>query len=214
MQRTRTSTGIHCLQRQDSKVDAPHAFGTSGFLQRASGTHTNTAAPRADYCIWLGTTRNLKGTNRCFNLSTLAEVTGNTFRPAPLTSEAIDRLRRLAGTPMIPNSAPDNKELPLSGPNSPYALDPNRGVEENDSTVPEPTLFVPILVSANDPPDDSDPLGLTTPPVEIAKEGLTTPSAEIAVKDTSVTAPEEDSEKVTEELAAKEMDVTNAAETD
>ena len=196
------------------KVDAPHAFGTSGFLQRASGTHTNTAAPRADYCIWLGTTRNLKGTHRCFNLSTLAEVTGDTFRPAPLTSEAIDRLRRLAGTPMISNSAPNNQELPLSDPNSPYALDPNRGVEENDSAVLEPTLSVPILVSANNPPDDSDQLELTTPPVEIAKEGLTTPSAEIAVEDTSVTAPEEDSEKVTEELVAKEMDVTNATETD
>ena len=78
------------------KTDAPYAFGTAGFLQRAPGPLSNTAASRADYCLWL------KGTHRCFNLSTLAEMTGDTFRPAPLTQDAIDRLRQLAAQGRAP----------------------------------------------------------------------------------------------------------------
>jgi hypothetical protein len=35
--------------------DAPFAFGTAGFLQRAPGPTYNSAAPRGSYCIWLGT---------------------------------------------------------------------------------------------------------------------------------------------------------------
>ena len=34
-----------------NKVDAPYAFGTSRFLQRAPGIQTDIAEPRADYCI-------------------------------------------------------------------------------------------------------------------------------------------------------------------
>ena len=83
------------------KIDAPYAFGTTGFLQRAPGPLSNTAAPRADYCLWLGTTRNLIGTHWCFNLSMLAEMKGDTFRPAPLIQDAIDCLRQLAGKTTI-----------------------------------------------------------------------------------------------------------------
>ena len=117
--------------------DAPYAFGTAGFLQRASGPTSNSAAPRGDYCIWLGTTHNLAGTHRCFNIDTLREMTGDTFRPALLTDAAIRRLTQLSG---IPSSHPD--ELPLSepqleNPQSSYPLDPNRGVEVLEE--PQPT---------------------------------------------------------------------------
>jgi hypothetical protein len=69
--------------------DAPFAFGTAGFLQRASGPSSNTAAARGDYCLWLGTTHNLAGTHRCFNIDTLREITGDIFRPALLTDAAV-----------------------------------------------------------------------------------------------------------------------------
>jgi hypothetical protein len=108
--------------------DAPFAFGTTGFLQRAPGQKSNTAASRGDYCLWLGTTRNLAGTHRCFNLDTLMEMTGDIFRPAPLTTAALQRLQRLSGlslpeAPIIPQL-----EAPLENPSAPYPLDPNRGV--------------------------------------------------------------------------------------
>jgi hypothetical protein len=77
--------------------DAPFAFGTAGFLQRASGPASNTAAARGDYCLWLGTTHNLAGTHRLFNIDTLREITGDIFRPALLTDAAIARLAQLAG---------------------------------------------------------------------------------------------------------------------
>ena len=70
----------------------------AGFLQHASGPASNTAAPRGDYCIWLGTTHNLAGTYRCFNIDTLREVIGDIFRPAHLTDAAIARLTQLAGS--------------------------------------------------------------------------------------------------------------------
>ena len=76
------------------KTDTPYAFETTGFLQRAQGPLFNTAAPRADFCLWLGTTRNLKGTHRCFNLGTLTEITGENFRPAPLSSMPAPRYIR------------------------------------------------------------------------------------------------------------------------
>ena len=196
------------------KVDAPHAFGTSGFLQRAPGTHTNTAAPRADYCIWLGTTRNLKGTHRCFNLGTLAEVTGDTFRAAPLTHEAIDRLRRLAGTPSLQQGKPNDPEPSLPDPNSPYALDPNRGVAEDNSTVTSPE---PILASADDPPDDSNPDEPITPTAEIELDAaeLTIPTVEIELDDAPATDPVEDREEITQELATMEFDdATDSYEAD
>lgn len=115
------------------KIDAPYAFGTAGFLQRAPTHQSNTAQPRADYCIWLGTTCNLKGTHKCLNVDTLRIVTGDTFRPAPFTHIAISRLQLLAGkSPLLPSDV-GPPEVPLPNPNMPYALDPNRGVD-NTST--------------------------------------------------------------------------------
>ena len=58
----------------------PYAFGTAGFLQKASHASSNSAAPRKDYCIWLGTTRNLAGTGcLILNLSGLYTVYGKTM---------------------------------------------------------------------------------------------------------------------------------------
>ena len=80
------------------KIDAPFPFGTTGFLQRAHALQSNSVIPRADYSVWLGTTRNLKGTHKCLNLDTLREITGDIFRPALLTQAAITRLQQLAGS--------------------------------------------------------------------------------------------------------------------
>lgn len=42
--------------------DAPYAFGTAGFHQRAkSTTSTKAQKSRGDYCLWLGTTHNITG---------------------------------------------------------------------------------------------------------------------------------------------------------
>jgi hypothetical protein len=134
--------------------DAPFAFGTAGFLQRASGPSSNTAAPRGDYCIWLGTTHNLAGTHRCFNIDTLREVTGDIFRPALLTNAAITRLSQLAGSP--PRECPTNDETqllvspedPLLDPQPRYILDPNRGVQVEEVPDVEPLLV--DIVPADD----------------------------------------------------------------
>ena len=101
--------------------DAPHAFGTAGFLQRVQGPLSNTAAPRGDYCIWLGTTHNLAGTHRCLNLDTLREITGDIFRPALLTNAAIQRLSQLAGV-VGARPSTTNEEIPLENPTPRYAL--------------------------------------------------------------------------------------------
>lgn len=37
---------------------------------------------RGEYCIWLGTTRNLAGTHSCFEVFTCQFITGDTLRPA------------------------------------------------------------------------------------------------------------------------------------
>jgi hypothetical protein len=145
------------------KIDAPYAFGTTGFLQRAAGPLSNTAAPRADYCIWLGTTRNLKGTHRCFSLATLSELTGDTFRPAATTQQTIDIMRKLAGTPIV-ETIEQPHEQPLPDPDSPYPLDPNRGVLEDDSSYKrEESAEVRLeLVPADPSPleDDLDQVGM------------------------------------------------------
>jgi Reverse transcriptase (RNA-dependent DNA polymerase) len=107
--------------------EALHPFGIAGFLQRASHSQYNTASPRGDFCIWLGTTHNLAGTNRCFNLDTLREVTGDVFRPTMITPAAILRLSTLAGVPHTVSS--QISELILDNPTPPYPLDPARGVE-------------------------------------------------------------------------------------
>jgi hypothetical protein len=108
--------------------DAPHAFGTAGFLQRAQGPTSNSALPRGDYCIWLGTTHNIAGTHRCLDLDTLLEKISDVFSPALLTTSAINHLSQLAGV------LPTNLAIaPIVGPlhdnpTAPDALDPDRGV--------------------------------------------------------------------------------------
>lgn len=69
--------------------DAPYAFGQAGFLQKAQHSQSNSAAPRGDYVIWLGTTHNISGTHRCFNVETLREISGDVLRPALLTPLAV-----------------------------------------------------------------------------------------------------------------------------
>lgn len=109
------------------KRDAPHPFGIAGFLQRAHHPKYNTATPRGDYCIWLGTTHNLSGTHRAFNIDTLREITGDVFRPTVITPAAILRLSTLAG--ILPPPLPSLPEMTLENPTPPYQLDPDRGVE-------------------------------------------------------------------------------------
>lgn len=77
--------------------------------------------------IWLGTTRNLAGTHRCFNLTTLQEITGDHFSPVPITQEAITRINCMAGTVDL---SPVPVQPQLDDPSSPYALDPLRGQED------------------------------------------------------------------------------------
>ena len=87
--------------------DAPYAFCQAGFLQRPQHSQSNSVAPRGDYCIWLGTTHNLSGTNRCSNLETLREITDDVFLPALLTPPAVQRLTLLAGPqPLLPSLLP------------------------------------------------------------------------------------------------------------
>jgi hypothetical protein len=135
--------------------DAPFAFGTAGFLQRASGPSSNSAAPRGDYCLWLGTTHNLAGTHRCFNIDTLREVTGDIFRPAPLTNAAISRLTQLAGSNSHATHATDDiqslepLEPPLFDPNPRHILDPNRGAPVED-VLEEDTPLLTEIVPADD----------------------------------------------------------------
>ena len=114
------------------KRDAPHPFGIAGFLQRTHSPGYNSAAPRGDYCIWLGTTHNLAGTHRCLNLTTLREMTGDTFHPTLLTPEAIRRLNTLAG---VVGDSVDQPETPLENPSAPYPLDPYRGVIPDEETL-------------------------------------------------------------------------------
>jgi hypothetical protein len=120
--------------------DASFAFGTAGFLQRASGPASNTAAARGDYCLWLGTTHNLAGTHRCFNIDTLREITGDIFRPALLTDAAIARLAQLAGPTSVEPQPLEPPEDPLTNPNTRHVLDPNRGVATEDAPNESPLL--------------------------------------------------------------------------
>ena len=122
--------------------DATFAFGTAGFLQRAPGPTSNSAAPRGDYCIWLSTTHNLAGTHRCLDIDTLREITGDTFRSALLTPSAITRLTRLPGQQAPEPSDALAPELPLDNPRLAYSLDTNRGVEEPR---PEEELLADII---------------------------------------------------------------------
>ena len=121
---------------------APHAFGIAGFLQRANTVRSNTADPRQDYCIWFGTTRNLAGTHQCFNIATLQMITGDIFRPAPLTPDAARRISRLASDKEFVEQSP--LEPFLMNPSPPYPLDPNRGVL-NDIAAAPPSQVHPSL---------------------------------------------------------------------
>jgi hypothetical protein len=134
------------------KRDAPHPFGIAGFLQRTHSAGYNCAAPRGDYCIWIGTTHNLADTHR-LKLATLREMTGDTFYPALLTPEAIRHLNMLAGDPV------DFPEAPLENPSAPYPLDPYRGVIPDEETLS--TEQQGDIVRA-DTSNDTDPQVLDT----------------------------------------------------
>jgi hypothetical protein len=110
------------------KKQTPHPFGIAGFLQHASGPRYNSAEARADYVIWMGTTRNLAGTHCCWNLVTNKEVTGDTFTPAPLTADVVRMIGQLAGATDL---TPVPLQQPLLNPSPLHALDPLRGVTEN-----------------------------------------------------------------------------------
>ena len=186
------------------KTDTPFAFGTTGFLQRAQGSLSNTAAPRADYCLWLGTTRNLKGTHRCLNLGTLTEITGDNFRPAPLTQDAIQRLRAIAGTSPLEQNIPQDPEPPLPDPNSPYALDPNRGVDDSEIEI-QPLQPLPVLVPAE---TATVPLPYDIVPVQESLELTATFEQESQVSELQ---PE--SVEVTEEIEREEVEQSLDADT-
>ena len=136
--------------------DAPHSFGQPGFLQKAQHAQSNSAAPRGDYCIWLGTTHNISGTHRCLNLETLREITGDVFRPALLTPLAVRRLTQLAGPQPPMSSLLPTYEEQLTDPSPPYALDPNRGVDDvlellqpsSDGAVQFPSDEAPEIIQA------------------------------------------------------------------
>jgi hypothetical protein len=118
----------------------PHAFGTAGFLQRSVGPSYNSAQPRGEYTIWLGTTRNLAGTHLCFIVATRQMMTGDTFRPAELTASAISFISKLSGPPPTDLFHPP-EETPLDNPNAPYPLDPDRGAQD----VPEVQDLPPVV---------------------------------------------------------------------
>ena len=129
--------------------DAPYAFCTAGFLQRAAGATSNSAAPRGDYCIWLGTTHYLAGTHRCFNIDTLREITGDTLSPTLLTTAAVTRLTQLTNnTPPSENTTTEPAEEPLTNPSTSYPLDPNRGVE-TETVLPMEENILAEIVSAD-----------------------------------------------------------------
>ena len=145
------------------KKQTPHPFGVTGFLQRPVGPQYNSSMQRTDYVVWLGTTRNLAGTHRCFNLTTLQEITGDQFTPAPITQEAITRINRMAGTVDL---SPVPIQPQLDDPSSPYALDPSRGQEDlhldddadennvlSEDTPLSPALIVPAdsMLAVNSP---------------------------------------------------------------
>ena len=196
------------------KVDAPHAFGTTGFLQKPLGTLSNTSAPRADYCLWLGTTRNLKGTHRCFNLSTLAEITGDTFRPAPLTNEAVQRLRQLAGSPVSENSTMIAPEEALVNPDEPYALDPKRGVIEDTVQVETEIVSTESILELEIPQDVLDPLEITSVP-EVDEQVVDVTDVSHSVKDTKHDGISDSLEQaiVSEDIQSEVTQMRNALNT-
>jgi hypothetical protein len=155
--------------------DAPFAFGTTGFLQRAPGPKSNTAASRGDYCIWLGTTHNLAGTHRCFNLDTLMEMTEDIFRTAPLTTTALQRLQRLSGLSLPEAPIVPQLEAPLENPSAPYPLHPNRGVVQQEVSPLSEDIPPAELVSADSLTDlVSDTTDATAPDLtEELNSGLT-----------------------------------------
>jgi hypothetical protein len=106
----------------------------------------------------LGTTHNIAGTHRCLDLDTLLEKTGDIFRPALLTTSAINRLSQLAG--VLPTNlaiAPIVEPL-LDNPTAPYALDPDRGVLEE----------FPLVMES--PPTNADIVNLDSTLTDLAQE--------------------------------------------
>ena len=183
--------------------DAPHAFGTAGFLQKAQTS--NNGAPRADYCIWIGPTRNFAGTHKCVNLDTFQVLTGDTFRPAPITPAAIARINQLAGEPFADTHKFMAEPL-IEDPSPPFALDPNRGVYDHLSSATED--IVPQDRSTTDivPADslvyDPDPYER-----EPEMEPEDTPATETDPEDTSATSTSFEVEApISEGIATEDID--------
>ena len=160
----------------------PHAFGIAGFLQKASHASSNSSAPRQDYCIWLGTTRNLAGTHNCFNIVTLRMMTGDKFTPAPLTADAAKRLTQLAGQKEGDLRQPDEPDL--MNPSPPYPLNPNRGVANDVSTPSRDPIATndPIVThtDASLPSDETNVERLVTT-VTAAGSSILEPTEDIVV---------------------------------
>jgi hypothetical protein len=99
----------------------------------------------------MGTTHNISGTHRCLNLETLREITGDVFRPALLTPIAVRRLTQLAGSqPPLPSLSSTYEEQ-LTDATPPYALDPNRGVEEVQEVI-QPSSDEVVQLSSDEAP--------------------------------------------------------------
>ena len=128
----------------------PHAFGTAGFLQRSVGPSYNSAQPRGEYTIWLGTTRNLSGTHLCFNVNTRQMMMGDTFRPAELTQSTIAFISKLSGPPPTELVTPPTEPF-LTNPNALYPLDPARGIQDIPSEVQDPHVQR-LPAEVQDPP--------------------------------------------------------------
>lgn len=110
---------------------APHPFGTMGFLQNPRNVTSNSANPTAVYCVWVGTTRTSSGTHQCISVDSLRIITGDKFTPAPLTAAAAARFNALA-TGRLDDFDPRPIERLLDNPSPAYALDPDRGVHEQN----------------------------------------------------------------------------------
>ena len=194
--------------------DAPHPFGTAGFLQRAQGPTSNSAAPRGDYCIWLGTTHNLAGTHRCLNIDTLREITGDTFRPALLTDAAIARLTLLAGQSYV--DQPVAPEALLENPAAPYALDPHRGVEEEPESEERPSSeeeFRVDIVAADSMTDEAAAAhsGDNTA-ADLEMEMMDLPTGNATAAGVDLTAPDESLPNIPSDENDNERAQTQAAE--
>ena len=202
-------------------VIAPFAFGTPGFLQRPKKTTSNSAESRADYVIWVGTTRSSSGTHRAVSLDTLQVLTGDQFVPAPLTAAAAARLTTLATGQLQPKFSPP--ESPLPNPSPPQPLDPDRGLDplplapeggeaDTDNMGQAELVTVDTLTNTDDegPPhtEGEPPLEEDHNEGEPAPTEAPTGTAETAPPDTHNDLPEPDEDE--NNIAAQVADIAAA----